>query len=87
MTNPIAVSQRARELFILLMGLDATDDFESIRNGAYDHWKKMQAVARFEAEIRADERETAAKVAEDHGYSIEISKWMANMLGFGEASR
>ncbi|OHD05725.1 MAG: hypothetical protein A2095_04180 [Sphingomonadales bacterium GWF1_63_6] len=62
MTNPIAVSQRARELFILLIGLDATDDFGSIRNGAYDHWKKMQAVARFEAEIRADEREKPARM-------------------------
>jgi hypothetical protein len=67
MTNPIAVSQRAR-----MAAARSADNAEKpnvarlIRLGNADQNWRAQAFARFEAEIRADERERAAKVAENY---------------------
>ena len=68
MTNPIAVSQRARE-----MAADIWRDYVAkvgevivercMRDGGLDEGLPS-ILARFEAEIRADERERAAKVAD-----------------------
>lgn len=81
MTNPIAVSQRARE-----MAADIWRDYAAkvgevivercMRDGGLDEGLPS-ILARFEAEIRADERERSAKVAEDHGFT---------QVDFGEPS-
>lgn len=68
MTNPIAVSQRTREAYLAYA--TATSRIRpdiygaAVRAGAWDDTDDLQAFACFEAEIRADERERAAKVAE-----------------------
>lgn len=67
MTNPIAVSQRAREcLATAYEQAGYRDEAAAFRAGewtCHDH-PALVAMVRFEAEIRADERERAAKVAE-----------------------
>lgn len=67
MTNPIAVSQRAREcLATAYEQAGYRDEAAAFRAGdwtCHDH-PALVAIVRFEAEIRADERERAAKVAE-----------------------
>lgn len=45
--NPhLEVTAEDRELFILLLGLDATRDVSHIRHGVFDEWTNMQAIAR-----------------------------------------
>lgn len=73
MTNPIAVSQRAREAALglhdsLMRAISGSPDSAKERmayiSGENDETYWTQAFARFEAEIRADERERAVKVAD-----------------------
>ena len=67
MTNPIAVSQRAREcLATAYEQAGYRDEAAAFRAGdwtCHDH-PALVAMMRFEAEIRAGERERAAKVAD-----------------------
>lgn len=69
MTNPIEVSQRAREMagtaWVGWRGKShVEDEIMAIIEGKNDCHPLAQAFARFEAEIRADERERAVKVAD-----------------------
>jgi hypothetical protein len=74
MTNPIAVSQRAREcLATAYEQAGYRDEAAAFRAGdwtCHDH-PALVAMVRFEAEIRADERERAAKVADAAAARIE----------------
>lgn len=65
MTNPIAVSQRAREFAARWMFGAWPEVSRDVLAGTNDDNTLAQAFARFEAEIRADERERVAKVADE----------------------
>lgn len=71
-----------RELFILLLGLDAVEreaDFARIRRGDFDHWMKMQAIARHRtAALAPASASIPADVERDRFANDEAAKALYN---------